>query len=290
MGLGLVAVLVGPGAAARALSELEGEQIASDWTREVAISNDRQALMPALRADLKRLAEQGGPQRAIASLSVCAAMIALSGGDGASARRWWSRAHVAARASGDRRLAAYVAGQHSYDGVYALYQPAQALALADQAVAITHSPCAGRMHALGARARALALLGRKREAHAALQVLERSYERLPRSVTNQSIGGWAEERLHHAESFVVAFGGIGSPAAHDDGARFSGDLWRSATQIELHRAAAEADAAHAVATLGSLSGAQRSDQFIRRLGIRTVAAIESRGADTADLREALGAS
>jgi len=288
MGLGLIAVLVGPDAAARALSELEGEQIASDWTREVATSSDRQALMPALRADLKRLAEQGGPQRATASLSVCAAMIALSGGDPASARRWWSRAHVAARAAGDRRLAAYVAGQHAYDGVYALYAPAQALTVADRAVAITHSPCAGRMHALGARARSLALLGRKTEARHAMRDVETAFERLPRDVTRRTIGaGWAEERLHHTRSFVRAFGGVGSPSSHDDALAADMGFWRDPPQIELHRAAAETDAAHAVATVSNLSNVQRSDHFIRLLGIRTVAAIESSGADARELRALL---
>jgi hypothetical protein len=287
LGLGLVALVLGPGEAARALSELEGDQIASDWTREVVIAANRQALMPGLTADLKRLAETGGPQRTIASLSTCAAMIQLSSGNPEVARRRWSRAHVAARASGDRKLAAYVAGQHAYDGVHVLYRPSQALALADQAVSITNAPCAGRMHALGARARALALLGRKREAQTAVRDLEAAYSRLPHNVTNRPIGGWSEDRLHHVASFVVAFGGVGSATAHDDGAQFGGVLWRNASQIELHRAAAEVDAEHAIKTLTELTRAQQNDQFIRRLAGRTMLVIEGRGADVSDLREVL---
>jgi transcriptional regulator with XRE-family HTH domain len=283
LGLGLVAVVLGPEAAARTLSEIEGDEIAADWTREVAFSQDRPALARGLRADLKRLAEQGGPQRTIAALSSCAAMVALSSGDNDAARRYWSRAHVAARASGDRRLAAYVAGQHAYDGVYALYTPAQALTLADRAIAITHSPCTGRMHALGSRARALALMGRKREAREAMRDLELAFERLPRSVTKRPIGGWDELRLHHTASFVAAFGGVGSARTHDDAAKCS-HIWRATTQIELHRAAAEADAAHA---LRALTGPARGDRFIRRLGARTLAVIEAQGADVGELREAL---
>jgi transcriptional regulator with XRE-family HTH domain len=287
LGLGLATVLLGPDAAARALTEAEGEQIAQDWLREVAIAPDRRALLPALGADLKKLSAHDGPQRAIAQLSSCAAMIALSGGESATARRWWARAQTAADASGDSHLSAYIAGQHAYDGVYALYGPAQALALADDALTRTDAPCAGRMHALGARARALALLGRKHDAVAAMKDLERSFERLPRYVTRELAGGWDEHRLHHAASFVNAFGGVGSKTAHDEGLRLSRGLWRASTQIRLHQAAAEADPQYAVATLSDLSPAQAGDQFIRRLALRAADACEARGAGVAELRDVL---
>ncbi|MGH2838527.1 MAG: hypothetical protein ACRDJY_09315 [Thermoleophilaceae bacterium] len=39
--------------------------------------------------------------------------------------------------------------------------------------------------------------------------------------------------------------------------------------------------------LVALSGAQRDDQFIRRLGVRTAAAIEAQGARATDLRAVL---
>jgi hypothetical protein len=287
IGLGLAVVLLGPEAVARASAD-DWDRIAAAWTHEVATAPDRQALLPGLMADLRRLAEAGGPQRAIAQLSVCAAMIALSGGDAATARRWWSRAHVAARAHGDRELTAYVAGQHAYDGVYALYKPAKALAVADRAVAVTDAPCAGRMHALSARARALALLNREREATEAMNELERSFERLPGDVARRTtVGGWSEARLLQAGSFVAAYGGADSSAAHDDARAADEGIWRLTAQIELHRAAGEADAQHAVKTLGSLSRAQRGDQFVRRLAGRTMLAIESSGADASNLREAL---
>jgi hypothetical protein len=118
--------------------------------------------------------------------------------------------------------------------------------------------------------------------------LEAAYSRLPHNVTNRPIGGWSEERLHHVASFVAAFGGVGSATAHDDGAQFGGDLWRNASQIELHRAAAEADAEHAIKTLTELTRAQQNDQFMRRLAGRTMLVIEGRGADVSDLREVLG--
>ncbi|MGI9100379.1 MAG: helix-turn-helix domain-containing protein [Solirubrobacteraceae bacterium] len=289
LGLGLATVLFGPDAAARALTHAEGEQIAQDWMREVSIAPDRGALLPGLAADLRKLSANGGSQRTIAQLSWCVAMVALSRGESATARRWWARAQTAADASGDAHLSAYIAGCHAYDGVYALYAPAQALALADGALAATNAPCAGRMHALGARARALALLGRRHDAAAAMRDLERSFERLPRGVAREVVGGWSEHRLHHAASFVGAFGGVGSKTAHDEGLRLSRGLWRPSTQIRLHQAAAEADPQYAVATLSALSPAQAGDQFIRRLALRTADACEARGAGVAELREVLAA-
>jgi transcriptional regulator with XRE-family HTH domain len=294
LGLGLAVVLLGPDAAARARAE-DWDRIAHQWMCEVGDAPDRQVLLPGLAADLRRLAQAGGPQRVVAQLSTCVAMIALSGGDPATARRWWSRAQVAARAAGDPHLAAYVGGQHAYEGVYALYSPARALALADDALAVTDAPCVGRMHALSARARALALLGRKRQARDALNDVEKTFSRLPPGVTRHAqIGGWSEDRLHHAASFVAAFGGVGTAAAHDEALRANDGLWRCATQIELHRAVGEVDASHALDTFTSLSEAQRSDQFIRRLAARALASCEARGgaggAGAAELREALSAA
>ena len=292
LGLGLAVVLLGPEALARASVD-DWDRVAHQWMREVAVADDRQVLLPGLMTDLRHLAEAGGPQRAVAQLAVCAAMIALSGGDPATARRWWSRAHVAAQASGDAHLAAYVGGQHAYEGVYALYAPARALVVADKALASTDTPCAGRMHALGARARALALLDRQRDATAAMNDVETAFERLPRAVTRATIGGWSERRLHHAASFVAGFGGAGNPATHDEALRTNAGRWRYATQIELHRAADEVDTNYAVATLAALSNPQRSDQFIRRLGLRTLAVCESRDASAAgvaELREVLSAA
>jgi transcriptional regulator with XRE-family HTH domain len=292
--LGLAVVLLGPDALARASAD-EWDRIAHQWMSEVADAPDRQVLLPGLVADLRRLAKAGGPQRAIAQLSLCAAMIALSGGDPATARRWWSRARAAAQADGDAHLAAYVGGQHAYEGVYALYAPARALALADDALAMTDAPCPGRMHTLSARARALALLGRKREARGALRAIETAFERLPHGITGHAqIGGWSEDRLHHAASFVAAFGGVGSAVAHDEALRANDGLWRCTTQIELHRAVGEVDASYAADALTSVSVEQRSDQFIRRLAARALASCEARGgasaAGVAELREVLSAA
>jgi hypothetical protein len=289
IGLGLSVVLLGPEAAARA-SKDDWDRIAHAWSYEMVTAPDRQALLPGLAADLRRLAAAGGPQRAIAQLSSYVATIA----DPPTARRWWKRARAAADASGDSNLTAYIAGQHAVQGMYGMYTPAQVIELADEALAATAAPCAGRMHALGARARALAMLGRKAEARETLTALERSFERLPRDITREklSVAGWPEERMHHVASFVGAFGGVGcGEAAGEEALRlYSAAAWGGPAQVKLHRATAEVDAGYAVATLSALSAAQRSDRFVRTMALAALSACERESvAGVAELREVLAA-
>jgi hypothetical protein len=157
---------------------------------------------------------------------------------------------------------------------------------------VTGTPCPGRMHALSARSKALAVLGRKHEAQAALEAAEAAFERLPRDITREktSVGGWAEERLHHTRSYVAAFGGVGDGESARDAALklYSPAVWRGPAQIKLHRAAAETDASYAAATLAALSDAQRSDRSVRWTAIRVLDTCQREsGAGVAELREAL---
>jgi hypothetical protein len=294
IGLGLAVVLFGPEAAARALSHADAERLAHEWSIEIATAPDRRALLPGLTADLKRLIASGGSQRAVAQLSSYVAAIAVSSGDSALARRWWLRARRAADAAGDSHLTAYVAGQRAVQSIYGLYAPTQTLALADDALAVTSAPCAGRMEALAARAQALAMLGRTREARDTLASLEKAFERLPRDVAREKVAasGWAEQRLHHTRSYCAMYGVQGGESAHAQALRLYVDaLWRSRAQIRLQRAASEADAHDAVATLSDLSEAQRSDRFVRMIAARALAACErERVAGAAELRDALASA
>jgi transcriptional regulator with XRE-family HTH domain len=290
IGLGLAVVLFGPEAASRASTD-DWDRIAYEWSRELLVAPDRQALLPGLAADLKRLGAHGGPQRAIAQLSSYVAMIATSGGDVALAQRWWRRARLAADAHGDSHLTAYIAGQHA---VHAHYggEPVRALSLAAAAMSATSTPCPGRMHALSARSKALAVLGHKRDARAALDAAEAAFEQLPRDITREkiSVGGWAEERLHHTRSYVAAFGGVGDGDSARDAALelYSLAAWRGPAQINLHRAAAETDAGYAATTLAALSDAQRSDRSVRWTAMRVLDTCEREsGPGIAELREVL---
>lgn len=283
LGVGFAAVLLGPEAAARALNEAEAEQITYQWSREIQVAPDSRALLPGLGADLKRLHAN---KRAVAQLSSYIASIAVSSGDTSAARQWWRRARSAAAASGDSHLLAFVAARQAVQGVHGVYSPAQIVMLADDALKATSAPCTGRMHALSARAQGLALLGRDRQAQAAMQAVERAFERLPRDVTRERVSalGWPEDRLHFCASFVGSCSG--TPCA-DAVRQYSPTVWRGHAQVQLHQAAAEADPGYATKILSGLDDAQRKDRFVRLTATRTLASCDARGANTRELREAL---
>jgi transcriptional regulator with XRE-family HTH domain len=295
LGLGLSVVLLGPEAVARASKE-DWDRIAHAWSYEIATATDRSALLPGLVADLKRLHANHGPQRVIAQLASHVAAIAMSAGNPESARRWWRRSRAAAIASGDRQLIAYATGRQAVQGLYGAYSPRHVVVVADEALTATSAPCAGRMKALTAKAEAQVMLGRQKAASDTLAILERTFERLPHDIMREKLSalGWAEERLHHARSYCAMYGIDGGEPARTEALRLYPDAdWRSRAQIKLHRAASEADAQDAVATLSDLSDAQRRDRFVRMIATRALASCESRdasGAGVADLREVLSAA
>jgi hypothetical protein len=293
LGLGLAVVLLGPEAAARASAE-DWDRITDAWSYELDTAADRQALVPGLVADLKRLQANHGPQRVVAQLSSHVAAIAISAGDTETARRWWRRARAAAVAAEDNQLIAYVTSRQAVQGLYGAHSPAQVVVLADKALRATSSPCSGRMSALSAKAQALAMLGREKASNDALTTLERTFEHLPRHITRDKLSalGWAEDRLHHTRSYCAMYGSGSGEIARTEALRLIADTdWRSRAQLKLHRAASEADAQDAVATLSDLSDAQGRDRFVRMIAARALASCESRGrtsaAGVAELREVL---
>jgi hypothetical protein len=155
------------------------------------------------------------------------------------------------------------------------------------------------MHALSARAQALALMRRKRDVREGLPALERTFERLPPELTREKISslGWGEQRLHHVESYCGMFVGGGEQARDNALALYDGVAWHGPTQVGLHRATsmiatgdAREGAQHATAILAPLSDAQRSDRFVRKLAVRTLSTVpeKARGeAAVVELREVL---
>jgi hypothetical protein len=289
IGLGLSVVLLGPEAAARATRD-DWDRTGHAWSYEVLTAPDRSALLPGIAADLKRLHANGGPQRVVAQLSSYVAGIATSNGDVPLARRWWRRARSAALASRDSQLVSYVTGTHAVQGLYGAYSPRHVVVLADEALSATTAPCTGRATALGAKAQALAILGRQRATSDTLATLERTFEQLPRDITRDKLSmlAWPEEILLHTRSYCSMFVG-GGEAARDEALRLYVEAdWRGPAQIRLHRATSEADAQDAVASLSGLSEAQRKDRFVRMIAKRALASCESSNvAGTDGLREAL---
>jgi transcriptional regulator with XRE-family HTH domain len=289
IGLGLAVVLLGPEAAKA--SREDWERIADAWSYEMSTAPDRNALLPGLTADLKRLHAAGGPQRVVAQLASYVASIAMSNGDTGLARRWWRRARASAVAGGDSHLVAYVAGRQAMQGLYGAYSPRHVVLLADEALGATKAPCTGRVSAVGAKAQALAMLGRQRPTSETLAALEYTFNRLPSEITRDKLSshGWAEERLHHVRSYCGMYGAAAGEAAREDALRLYAQAdWRGRAQIKLHRAAYEADPQDAVATLTDLSDTQRKDRFVHMIAARALAVCEARQvAGVADLRAAL---
>lgn len=293
IGLGLAVVLLGPEQAARASAD-DWERIGHAWGYEIGTAPDRSALLPGLAADLKRLQAAGGPQRTIALLASYVASIAVSNGEATLAKRWWRTARAAAVDAADPQLTSYVKGHGAVQGLYGAYSPAQVAMLADDALTATDAACAGRASALGAKAQVLATLGRFKPAGEALRELERTFERLPRGIAREklSVLGWSEECLHHTRSYCAMYGGDGGEAARADALRlYEAADWRGPAQVKLHRAASEIDAGDALATLNELSGAQRSDRFVRRIALQVLDRVEGAGGATgaAELRELVAA-
>jgi hypothetical protein len=155
------------------------------------------------------------------------------------------------------------------------------------------------MAALAARAQALPMLGREREAREGLAALERTFARLPRDLAREKISpmSWGEERLHHTKSYCTMFVGGGEEAREQALTLYDGVMWRDAAQVNLHSATsmiASGDvregAQHATAVLAPLDDAQRSDRFVRQLALRALATVpeKARGEPAvAELREVL---
>ena len=108
------------------------------------------------------------------------------------------------------------------------------------------------------------------------------FDKDPRDVTREKLSslGWSEQRLHHIKSYCGMFVGGGEEAREQALALYEGVMWRGPAQVRLHRATsmiASGDvregARHAAAVLAPLSAAQRSDRFIRRLAVGTLAAV-----------------
>lgn len=139
------------------------------------------------------------------------------------------------------------------------------------------------------------MLGRGKAASDTLTTLERTFEKLPREITRDKLSalGWPVERLHHTRSYCAMYGAstAAGEVARTEALLLTAEAdWYSHAQLNLHRAASEADAQDAVATLSDLSEAQRRDRFVRMIAVRALASCESRDASAAgvaELREVL---
>lgn len=184
---------------------------------------------------------QRSMQRVIALLAAFMAQTFGNLGDSRAGLRWWRTARTYADASTHTGTRVWVRGREVIRGMYEHRPLSSLLHLADEAGAISSTIGMGTCAALAGRAQILSMLGRDREARAALDDVRDAAARLPAAVSTDtaSMYGWSEYRLRHTESYVWTYLGddIRAEAAHDRALQLYPDgMLRERAQVELHRA------------------------------------------------------
>jgi hypothetical protein len=239
--------------------------------------------------------------RVIARLAVLAAHTFANLTMFRASQRWWRVARSYSDRSHDNQLRMWIRGREVIGAIYEQRPLEQALQHAVQALEISASPGMGTGSVLAGQAQVLALLGRSRDAHAALSQAQAAFERLPQSVVadTDSLFGWPEHRLRHTESFVHTHAGSATDAirAQDRALDlYSSDMIRERAQIQLHRAQciiqtgdSRAGAAHAAEALTCIPPDQRTQvvMAVARSVVRAIPARDLDGPEVTDLCELL---
>jgi hypothetical protein len=220
-------------------------------------------------------------------------------GDLRASRRWWRSARYAADASTDPQVRVWVRGREVIRALYENQPLHHALALADEAAAITPTPGMGTGSVLIGRAQALAMLGRTRETREAMTRVYQTVDRLPAAITSdtQSMYGWSEYRLRHGESFVYTYlaDSARAEAAQDRALTlYPPSMFRGRAQVQLHQAMRlvrtgdlNTGIGHARQAVHDLSDTQRIQAILEvaRSVVRAVPDTEQHRPDVAELRE-----
>jgi Predicted transcription factor, homolog of eukaryotic MBF1 len=202
------------------------------------LTADLAAVMAAMdRA--RSLTARAGLADAAGRIAALAAMCCVDLGHWREARHTWRLARRLADESGFVGTRLWVRGREAVLGLYSGRPVPVVLSLAEQGLAIDPGArTAGRAGLGAAQAQALALMGRREDARAALRAMENVLEALPPG-SDDTIFDWTERNLRHAESFVY---GLTGTAAEADEARdralamYAPDRAVSRAQVHLHRA------------------------------------------------------
>jgi transcriptional regulator with XRE-family HTH domain len=229
----------------------EWQQIAQDYGRSY-LTTPAAALLDGLAVDLMALRSTlpvatGGilrqeRQQVAALLAMFTALTLGNLGRLPEAYHWWRTARQIADQCGDRSTQLTVRGRESVRALHEGRSPQRILRLISDAERLEPvSPSAGWPELLCGKAQALAVLGREREALAALGELSASFSDLPAAVADdrQSFLGWPENRLRFTESFVYAHLGRLAEAQAAQGRAitlYPAGYPQGPAQIELQRA------------------------------------------------------
>ncbi|MEV4976496.1 hypothetical protein [Streptomyces scopuliridis] len=152
--------------------------------------------------ELRELLEQRQPTDVRARLCRIAAQLAgtagialVALGEHREARQWYHLGQLLAEETGDRALRAWLLAREAVIPFY-FGAPAAALALAERARLVAGSTvCATAAWAPSLEARALARMGRKREARDTMGLAERAFARLGAADTSDTAYGYTERQL-----------------------------------------------------------------------------------------------
>jgi hypothetical protein len=273
----------------------EWERTADAYSEEVGAVAPA-TILPNLVADLAELRDlfdtrlsTPAHQRLLhvaGQLSALTAITMINLAQVQAARRWWRTAWRIADQVGDPQLSSYIRGRQAVLALYGGYTADQVLVLADDAAHAGQGvACAGTISGLAARAQALSVLGRPREATDALNGVRSLFDRLPDTVTARlsSQYGWPEHKLRHVESYVHTRLGDARAAgrAQDQALRlYPPTNYQGSTQIHLHRAAClildghlSEGATYATNVLQAMTPAHRRDGLITRSAYDVLAAV-----------------
>ncbi|MER7520606.1 helix-turn-helix transcriptional regulator [Streptomyces sp. NPDC126499] len=220
------------------------------------------------------------------------ALVAL--GEHREARSWYHLGQLLAEETGDRALRAWLLAREAVIPLY-FGAPAAALALAERARLVAGSAvCATAAWAPALEARALARMGRAREAQDALKLAQTAFARLSAADTSDTAYGYTERQLvWHSGSMWTTLGDTRRAQAALHQAR---DMY--APTEYLDRALIAMDEAQSLVAVGEVSVACRAAESLL-LGLprehltgivvsrarEVLAAIPGRAAGSAPVRE-----
>jgi transcriptional regulator with XRE-family HTH domain len=261
----------------------------------VQVVKDLSIDLHALRQQMRSVAgdELTELYRVAALLSVIQANALGRISDHGAAIRWWSTARKTADASRDLELRLLVRGEEAIHGLYGQREPETVLRLIENARQISRRPWARLM---AARAKALALLHRPKEAAATLREL---HDLLHKGVVGDRWDFFKPDQVPFAESWVAAYAGdeAAADAARDRVLRIIPERsYQYRVNARLHEAISTAalggvdEGARIAATLLDSLPAEFRTNHIRetaRMVLRAVPIPEQARPAVADLRSML---
>jgi transcriptional regulator with XRE-family HTH domain/tetratricopeptide (TPR) repeat protein len=272
------------------------ERQATEYGHAYQLSPPAQLLSDSITdfLELRALLEQRQPAENRARLCRTAGIALVALGEHREARHWYHLGQLLAEETGDRALRAWLLAREAVIPFY-FGAPAAALALAERARLVAGSTvCATAAWAPALEARALARMGRAREAQDAMTLAERAFARLTNVDTSDTAYGYTERQLvWHGGSMWAALG---------DTRRAQGAL-QSARELyapgeHLDRALITMDEATSLVGVGEISVACRETEMLllglpreHRTGIvisrarELLAAVPPRGCTTAPVRD-----